>query len=1141
MNEISKDTNSGSVLILVGIVMLFAGFSTILSPVTSNAQTLGSDEYLVSLQHDFDEDLLTVELKGMKLADALEFIAKQANLGISYNSNLIPDKSASILLEDVPVLQAVNTLLEGTGLSAHYISNGSVISIQKVRQPVIGNSSLFLNEDRQERVTGTVMDAATGETMPGVNIVVLGTDTGTNTDLDGSFSLNVPSLQETLVFTFIGYQRKEIPIDGRSEINVELEMQIFGTEELVVVGYGTRARETLTGSVSSISGERLEKAPVTNISNSLSGQIPGLVTINSSGEPGSDGAMIRIRGVHTLGDNSPLIVIDGVPNRSGGLERLNPRDIENISVLKDASAAIYGAQAANGVILITTKRGQAGVTQFNVDFNQGFNQPTRVPEMADAATYLEMLNEISLYRGNAAPYSQERIENHRQGTDPWLYPDTDWFSETLKPVSYQSRADMSVSGGSESVQYYVSFGGLTEDGFYHNSATRYNQYQFRSNIDGRISDNVTLGFDVSGRFEDRNYPTRSAGEIFRMVMRGKPHLPAYWPNGLPGPDIEYGDNPVVVGTPETGYNNDERYFFQSNLSVNIEVPAVPGLSVRGNVAYDRNFREQSIWQTPWTLYTWDYETYENGEPALEGSSRGYAEPRLFQERGSGQDIMMNLVTNYRLDLLDHSFGILLGTERQTFNNSFMNAFRRYFASDQIDQLFAGGDDELTNTGSSSEGIRQNYFTRFNYDYQNKYLFEFVGRYDGSYIFPEGNRFGFFPAVSAGWRLTQEDWFRDLTGFFDELKLRASWGQTGNDRIDEFQYLATFGFGSGYVFDNNVIVNSIHPTRSPNENVTWEVANQFDVGIETEFLNNRFSLELDYFNYLREDILWWRSASVPMTSGFSLPRENIGEVSSYGFDGSITYRNQVSESFLFDISLNAGYATNEIKFWDEAPGSPEWQRSTGSPMNTNLYYNAIGIFQNWEEIENTPSWEGARPGDIIFEDVNADGIIDGRDRIRIDKNNIPKWTGGLNINAFYRNFDFSVLFQGAAGAVHYLNTESGEIGNFLAEFAENRWTEENRSTTHPRTWNRGDEYWSSNANTFFLRDTDYIRLKNLEVGFNLPTDLSNQWGFQRLRVYASGFNLFTWDKLKVMDPETASSSGQYYPQKRVFNLGVSLTF
>lgn len=1126
-------------IVLFGLILSFS----VSDLATSQEKHLSQDQdlfaQLTSAQDNSDDTLLSIEFPNIPIQEALERLAKKVNVGFSYNPEIIPDKRVNFSMINVAPYEVIYKLLEGTNLEPVLPPSKDVIVIRE-------KEAVETIEIVEQVITGTVVDAETEEALPGVNVTAnaesMDSPAGTTTSMDGEYEIVVPDDVETLVFSYIGYERLEVPINGRNEINVEMSQNIQMFEDVVVVGYGTRARETLTGSVTSISGERLEQSPVTSISNSLSGQLPGVTTVNSSGEPGADGAMIRIRGVHTLGDNSPLIVIDGVPNRAGGLDRLNPRDVENISVLKDASAAIYGAQAANGVILITTKRGQAGPTQFNIDFNQGFNQPTRVPEMADAATYLEMLNEISLYRGNSAPYSEETIENHRQGTDPWLYPDTDWFAETLKPTSYQTRADMSVSGGSESVQYYVSLGGLTEDGFYYNSATRYNQYHFRSNLDGKITDNITLGVDVSGRFEDRNYPTRSAGEIFRMVMRGKPHLPAYWPNGLPGPDIEYGDNPVVAGTPETGYDNDERYYFQSNLNVNIEIPAVPGLSLKGTVAYDKNFREQSVWQTPWTLYTWDYETYDgNGDPVLEGSSRGYAEPRLFEERGSAQDIMVNLVANYQLDLQNHSFGLLAGVERQSFNNSFMNAFRRYFSSEQIDQLFAGGDDELSNTGSASEGIRQNYFTRLNYDYQSKYLFEFVGRYDGSYIFPEGQRFGFFPAVSVGWRLTQENWFLDLTDFFDELKLRASWGQTGNDRIDEFQYLATFGFGNGYVFDQNVIVNSIQPSRIPNNNVTWEVANQFDIGIESEFLNNQFSLELDYFNYLREDILWWRNASVPMTSGFSLPRENIGEVSSHGFDGSMTYRNQITRDFLFDITLNAGYATNEIKFWDEAPGAPEWQRSTGFPMNTNLYYNATGIFQNEQEITNTPSWEGARPGDIIFEDVNGDGVIDGRDRIRIDKNNIPKWTGGLNLNTVYRNFDLSVLFQGAAGAVQYVNTESGEIGNFLAEFAENRWTEDNPSTTHPRTWNRGDEYWASNANTYFLRDSDYIRLKNLEIGYNLPADFSDQLGIQRFRIYANGFNLLTWDRLKVMDPETGSNSGQYYPQKRVFNLGVSLTF
>lgn len=1034
---------------------------------------------------------------------------------------------------------------EKTGRQLSTILNEFGLSFQRVDEQtyvLLEMASQNIKLSVEEQVSGTVTDVETGDTLPGVNVIVKGTTNGTATNADGAYQLMVESLQDTLVFSFVGYQRQEVPINGQAILNVTMNQETFSGDELVVVGYGARTRETLSGSVSSIGGENLEKVPITNVSNSLSGQVPGLVTINSSGEPGADGATIRIRGNHTLGDNSPLIVIDGVPNRAGGLERLSPNDIENISVLKDATAAIYGSQAANGVILITTKRGREGQNEVTIDINQGFNQPTRIPEMADAATYLTMLNEIDMYAGREPTYSADQIACYRNQEDPWLCPNTDWFAETLKPASYQTRADISVSGGTSSIKYYLSLGSLTEDGFYYNSATQYNQHNFRSNIDGKISDNVSVGFDVSGRLEDRNFPTRSAGDIFRMVMRGKPHLPAYWPNGFPGPDIEYGDNPVVVGTPETGYDRDKRYFLQSNLSLKIEVPGVEGLSFRSNIAYDNNYRFQKVWQTPWTLYNWDRQTYdENGDPVLQSSQRGYSEPRLFQESAQGEDILLNLVASFQRDLENHSYSILLGTERQTFQKSYMNAFRRYYISNRIDQLFAGGEDERSNDGSASEGARLNYFTRLNYDYQSKYLLEFVGRYDGSYIFPEEKRFGFFPAFSIGWRLTQEDWFTDMTGVFDELKLRASWGQTGNDRIDEFQYLATYGFGSGYTFDYGDIHNSVYQTRIPNREVGWEVANQFDIGVEGQFFNNQLAFELDYFNYLRTEILWWRNASVPMIAGFSLPRENIGEVASKGFDGSVIYRKQINNDLFFDITLNGGYSNNEIKFWDEAPGAPEWQRSTGAPMNTGLYYNVIGVFQDEAHVESYPSWEGARPGDLIFEDTNKDGVINGLDMVRIDENGTPKWTGGLTINAAYKQFDLSFLLQGAAGAVQYVKTESGEIGNFLSDFADNRWTPDNPSTEHPRTWNRDNEYWASNPNTYFLRDTDYVRLKNVELGYNLPAETGSQFGIQRLRVYASGYNLATWDKLKVMDPESRSSSGQYYPQKRVFNLGFSITF
>lgn len=1005
------------------------------------------------------------------------------------------------------------------------------------------------NEDLEETITGVVTDAGFGETMPGVNVIVEGTNIGTTTDSDGSYELTVPSLEGNLVFTFVGFQRLVVPIDGRNEIDVELQLAVVSGDELVVVGYGVSTRETLSGSVSSIQGPRLEQIPVTNLANTLSGNLPGILTVNQSGEPGNDGAIIRIRGESTLNNNQPLVVIDGVPDRAGGLDRINPRDIESVSILKDASAAIYGSRAANGVILITTKRGLEGAPQFSIDVNQGFNQPTRIPEMADAATYMQMLNEIDNYRDQGDRFTQDEIDCHRLQEDPWQCPDTDWFDEALKPLSSQSRLDASVSGGSESMRYYVSFSGLTEDGFYRNSSTRYNEYGFRSNLDGQLSENVKLSVDVLGRFEERNFPTASAGQTFRMLMRGKPTEPGFWPNGLPAPDIENGVNPVVTGTDATGYDRDERYYFQSNARLDIEVPQVQGLAFTGTAVFDQDFRDRKLWQTPWTLY--DFTGFDGGgDPQFNESLVPNQDANLQQWSDKGRNILLNLVGNYKVDLENHSIGVLLGTESQRITNSGFNAFRRFFVSTQIDELSFGGEDQQNINGGSSSlnnaqndrpdrATRLNFFSRVNYNFQSKYMVELIARYDGSYIFPEDNRFAFFPSASIAWRLTQEDWFTNAVGFFDELKLRASLGQTGNDRIEPFQFLNTFRNGGGYIF-NNTPGQSIFPGETPNSNVSWEVATQFDVGIEASMFDNQLALEVDYFTENRSDILWWRNASVPQSTGISLPRENIGEVEAWGFDGSISWRSQVTNDLMLGVSLNGGYATNKIVNWDEPPGAPEWQRSTGRPMNTGLYYRSIGVFRDQEHVDSMPSWSGARPGDLIFEDVNEDGVIDSDDRVRIDRTGLPKWNGGLNLTGQFRNFDFLVFFQGAAGSSQYISTQSGDFGNYFSDFARDRWTPENTNASQPRAFQRTEEYWMSNQNTHFFFNTDYIRLKNLEVGYNLPENVTGAVGINSMRVYANGFNLLTFSDF-WMDPEARNASGSYYPQKRVFNLGLSLAF
>jgi TonB-linked SusC/RagA family outer membrane protein len=443
--------------------------------------------------------------------------------------------------------------------------------------------------DDQQQITvfGKVTDAATSEAMPGVNIVVKGTNVGAITDVDGKYSLSVTDRNAALVFSFIGYVTMEVPLNGRTTVDISLIGEVTSLEEVVVTGYGTAKRASLTGSISAVRGETLKQSPTTNLTNSLIGRLPGLTAVQKSGEPGYDNTTITIRGANTLGDNTPLIVIDGIPHRS--LERLDPADIESFTVLKDASAAIYGTQAANGVILVTTKRGKIGKPTITLNLNAGYNQPTVIPQMADAATYATMLNEIAYYSnpsgGRNQQFSADDLQKFQDGSDPWGHPNTDWFKEVFKPWSAQTYENISISGGTESMKYFLSLGSKYQDAYYYNSATNFSQYDFRSNIDGKISKNINIAFDVSGRQENKNFPTVGAGDIFRMLMRGKPNMPAYWPSGEPGPDIEYGFNPTVTVTDATGNDKDRIYVLESNIRLNVTIPWVKGLSVQANGSY----------------------------------------------------------------------------------------------------------------------------------------------------------------------------------------------------------------------------------------------------------------------------------------------------------------------------------------------------------------------------------------------------------------------------------------------------------------------------------------------------------------------------------------------------------------------------
>ena len=972
------------------------------------------------------ERKITLHTENAEVKDILAQIEKKTEVKFTYRPRLIKDLNRmTVSVVETPLADVLSQVL---GSRLGYELVGKQIILREATYADAGNDvSLTRSIVVAQTVSGVVSDD-TNTPIPGVNVLVKGTSVGTTTDTQGRFTLEVPDGSAVLVFSFIGYQTQEVAVGTQTTINVTLASDVQALQEVVVVGYGEQKKTTITGAVTSVKGDVIAQAPVANLSNALTGRLPGAIFINRSGEPGNDGATIRVRGTNTSGNPSALVVIDGIANRTGGLERLNPADIESITILKDGSAAIYGAQAANGVILVTTKRGKEGKPQVTFNYNLGFNRPTRLPEVADAATYATMLNEIDQYRGNTPRYTAEDIQKYRDGSDPWRYPNTDWYDAVIKPVALQDIGTLAVSGGSEEVKYYVSLGFLNEDGVYRNSGTKYTQYNFRSNIDAKINKYFSLSVDLSGRQERRKYPTRAASTIFRMLIRGKPNLPAYWPNGLPGPDIENGDNPVVISTPATGYVDDVNSVFNSNLRGKLDIPGVEGLNVTFNLALDESYRPIKRFRTPWDLYTWDYDSVDvNGEPVVIKSKRGLNAPELQQEFETTSGQTGNIYINYTRDIGDHSLGFMAGTEKQVLKGNIFSGFRNGYISTAVDELLGGNQNASTTAGNPDvtklfNRTRLNYFGRINYAWKEKYLLEMVWRYDASYIFPKDSRWGFFPGVSAGWVISEESFMQNAE-FVDRLKVRGSWGQLGKDRMhptnvwnDEHQFSNNFGFGGGYIFDYTSLATTITQATYPiaNPNITWEVANNSNIGIEGTVLGGRITFELDYFNNIRSKMLIPRFASIPRTAGFVPPRENIGKLRNRGFDFLVNYGSQIGE-VTFQVGVNGGYSKNEVIFYDEPSNVLPWQTITGRPHDTRLLYNAIGVFRDDAAVNAYPHQPGARPGDIIFEDVNNDGVINPDDRIRMENNTIPRFQGGLTLDLQYKGFDFNLLFQGAAGA------------------------------------------------------------------------------------------------------------------------------
>jgi len=1028
---------------------------------------------------------------------------------------------------------------------------------RRCKRPFLLGLLLFFNLSlfAQQAVTGVVKSP--DGPLPGVTVKVKGSRAAGQTDAAGRFSIQAAA-NAVLIFSHVSYIDQEVPVNGQSELSVALAPLSTGLGEVVVVGYGTQKKATLTGSVSVVRGEDLVKSPQPNLSNSMAGRFSGVMANNRTGEPGYDGSTFYIRGLATTGSNDVLVVVDGVPGQVGGLERLDPNDIESMTILKDASAAVYGSRAANGVILITTKRGKTGKPTINYSFNQGFASPTRLPKMADAPTYATLQNEIQYYDnptgGLNQIYTDAQVQKFRDGSDPLNYPNTNWPKIALKGTALQNQHSLSVNGGSENVKYYVSLGLLGQDGIYKNGVTHYDQYNFRSNIDANVTDRLKVSLYLSGREEDRRYPSTSAPNLFRSIYRAYPTVSAYFPNGKPTYGIE-GNNPVLQSTDIGGVTDNPTQVFNGILKGSYSIPGVKGLSLDGFLAMDKSWSFNKAFSKPYVVYQYTASTGVY-TPVVVGGSSGLA--TLYETQLNKSLLTENIKLNFVRGYGDHHINAFVAYEQAETKQDSLAAWRLNFPTQLTPELSQGGaaaTDDGT-AGSSYHFTRKSWIGRVAYDYKEKYLLEAQMRIDGSSTFPAGKQYGHFPSISAGWRISKEDWWRSVAAIND-LKIRGSYGTLGNDNVKLFQYFDNYSITDYYVLGGN-----IHPgvdlVKLANPNITWEVAKKLDLGLNAVFLDH-FTLEFIYFQQKRSDILTPRNASIanvtgivnPYGSDALVPSENIGKVNSNGFEATLGYSNETAGGFHYGISGNLTYARSKIVFIDEAPATLSYQRQTGRPVNTYLLYNAIGIFRTASDLAKYPHLQGAQLGDLIYQDVNGDGKITADDQSRSKYGNIPEVTYGVLLNAAFRNFDLSAVFAGQTHVSQYVLPESGTIGNFYSSWADNRWSPSHTGGSYPRVDDRASSSINGGGynNSFWLNNASFLRLKNLEVGYTLGAPVLTKLKISSVRVYANAFNLFTITKVKDYDPEGTvntnssmySASGQFYPQQRIVNLGLNVRF
>ena len=983
------------------------------------------------------------------------------------------------------------------------------------------NKVVEINDQQKQTVKGTVKDA-NGDPIIGATVKVKGSTGGTVTDIDGKFTLDAPAGAE-LEVSSIGYLKQIVKAKGNIAIVLKDDSQTL--DELVVVGYGVQKKENLTGAVASMNAEKLATRPVSSLSSALAGEMAGVTAVQTSGAPGGQNASITVRGQNSVNAASPLVIVDGVP---GSMNVINPAEIESVTVLKDAaSAAIYGVQAANGVILITTKKGKTGKT--TVSYNATFSWSSLLSklDLVDAYGYAYLYNEAYLndHPGATKPFSDETVEKYRTGK----LPSTDWYKEALTGSGFEHQHNLSLSGGNDKTTYNMYLGYLSQDGV--TKDIDYNRINARMNITSQINKYITLGLNASGYRGTQQDAWAGYTQVIQGMSRSHPTDPVYDEDG----NFKYVgvDNPVAVqGRDKTGWKKtiDQEVF----LIGSAEIKPIKDLSIKGVYSW-RNWTQDQLGFKK----TWGYGTYNSGQ--REGYVRNYNYDYL-----TGQ-----ILVNYNKSFGDHNLGVLAGMESYDVKSRFVTATRKGGGNNNLDESLNTLDaSSQKNTNGGTEMTRLSYFGRLQYNYAGKYLFEANVRRDASSRFPKDSRWGTFPAFSAGWRISEEAFMKNVD-WLSNLKLRLGWGKTGNEELkssDLYPAVPTYAYGS-YMFGNS-LYSTAYESRLVNDQLKWATVTNYELGIDAGFLNNKLTMELSVYKKKTNDMLLY----LPLQGviGLSAPAQNVGSVENRGFELVLGHNNRIGKDWSYNLSLNMGYNKNEIIDMAGTDGpidngyggtdDTQWNIE-GYGVSSYYGYVADGLFRTEEELKKGPLRTGnEKLGDIRYKDLDDDGKITAADR-KIIGNKMPKWTGGFNFRVGYKNFELSGLLQGAFDAKRYYNGEASYAFFNNASCLNkhwNRWSEENPNGNFPRLSLTSQTNYAFSS--FWLQDASYVRLKNLTLAYTLPSEVISCIGLSFAQVYLTGENLFTISGLdKGLDPESGNSRGWSYSNVRKISCGLKLTF